>query len=56
MLLGPGFCAPGNCTSTCDQKSQCDPGKTTLGEICAIFVLKRIQDGAASGATLRSAR
>ncbi|KAJ7932984.1 glycoside hydrolase superfamily, partial [Mycena leptocephala] len=24
--LGPIFCGPGNCTSSCDQKSDCDPG------------------------------
>lgn len=24
--LGPTFCGSGNCTSSCDQKSQCDPG------------------------------
>ncbi|KAJ6559056.1 putative class V chitinase [Mycena vulgaris] len=24
--LGPTFCGPGNCTSSCDQKSDCDPG------------------------------
>lgn len=24
--MGPEFCAPGNCTSSCDQKSECDPG------------------------------
>ncbi|KAK4143425.1 glycoside hydrolase superfamily [Dichotomopilus funicola] len=24
--MGPTFCAPGNCTSQCDAKSDCDPG------------------------------
>ncbi|KAI3319646.1 glycoside hydrolase [Xylariaceae sp. AK1471] len=24
--LGPGYCAPGNCTSECTAKSDCDPG------------------------------
>jgi chitinase len=24
--MGPDFCGPGNCTSTCDAKSECDPG------------------------------
>ncbi len=24
--LGPDFCGPDNCISTCDQKSECDPG------------------------------
>ncbi|KAK3299587.1 chitinase [Chaetomium fimeti] len=24
--MGPAYCAPGNCTSTCDAKSECDPG------------------------------
>ena len=24
--LGPTFCGAGNCTSSCDQKSECDPG------------------------------
>ncbi|ELR02726.1 hypothetical protein VC83_00837 [Pseudogymnoascus destructans] len=24
--LGPTFCGKGNCTSTCDEKSECDPG------------------------------
>lgn len=24
--LGPSYCAPANCTSSCDQKSDCDPG------------------------------
>jgi chitinase len=24
--LGPEFCGAGNCTSTCNQKSECDPG------------------------------
>jgi len=23
---GPVFCGPGNCTSTCNRKSECDPG------------------------------
>ena len=24
--LGPSYCAPENCTSSCDQRSECDPG------------------------------
>ncbi|KAH8649259.1 chitinase [Xylariales sp. PMI_506] len=24
--LGPSYCAPGNCTNSCDAKSDCDPG------------------------------
>ncbi|KAL4904228.1 hypothetical protein BDW74DRAFT_185842 [Aspergillus multicolor] len=24
--MGPSYCAPENCTSTCDTKSECDPG------------------------------
>ncbi|RDW84001.1 glycoside hydrolase family 18 protein [Aspergillus mulundensis] len=24
--MGPSYCAPENCTSTCDAKSECDPG------------------------------
>jgi hypothetical protein len=24
--LGPTFCGPGNCTSSCNAKSECDPG------------------------------
>ena len=24
--MGPTFCAPGNCTSECNAKSECDPG------------------------------
>jgi len=24
--MGPTFCGPGNCTSTCNAKSECDPG------------------------------
>jgi chitinase len=25
-MKGPTFCGKGNCTSTCDEKSECDPG------------------------------
>lgn len=24
--MGPTFCGAGNCTSSCDAKSDCDPG------------------------------
>ena len=24
--MGPNYCAPGNCTTSCDAKSECDPG------------------------------
>ena len=24
--MGPSYCAPANCTSGCDAKSECDPG------------------------------
>ncbi|KFY76624.1 hypothetical protein V498_09544 [Pseudogymnoascus sp. VKM F-4517 (FW-2822)] len=39
--LGPTFCGKGNCTSTCDEKSECDPGwgsKWSAAEKCPLNV------------------
>jgi hypothetical protein len=39
--LGPTFCGAGNCTSTCDAKSDCDPGwgaKWSNAEKCPLNV------------------
>ena len=39
--LGPTFCGAGNCTSSCDQKSECDPGwgsKWSSKEKCPLNV------------------
>lgn len=38
---GPEFCGPGNCTSTCDQKAECDPGwgmEWSLNKSCPLNV------------------
>ncbi|KAH8812727.1 chitinase [Xylogone sp. PMI_703] len=39
--LGPTFCGKGNCTSTCDQKAECDPGwgsQWSTAEACPLNV------------------
>ncbi|KAG4435727.1 hypothetical protein IFR05_008777 [Cadophora sp. M221] len=39
--LGPSYCAPANCTSSCDQKSECDPGwgkQWSSAETCPLNV------------------
>lgn len=39
---GPDFCAPGNCTNSCNVKSQCDPGdwgpQYAEAEVCSLNV------------------
>ncbi|KAF2730320.1 glycoside hydrolase [Polyplosphaeria fusca] len=39
--LGPDYCSPENCQSTCDQKSECDPGwgaQWSSKEVCPLNV------------------